>query len=400
MSRIPRDVICFGNDFYAASKVSVRQIVEHLHGRGSRLLWVNPVPIRFPNTKQKDFWNKVQSKARTHARFLSRQGDNLYVYSPIYLPLYKGPGFWLNRLAVSAQVLLVRLLLGIRSPLIVGSTWTTWFARWSYVGAPLLFHFADKISSFREVSQYPERRRLLEKMEAELIDRATLNTCSSRSIHEHVLNVAGGDEAKVKYLPHAIAAGVFRLDEDATEPVPAQMASLEGPIAGYFGSLTETNDKDTFLYAARALPDWNFVFIGKTVGDYSELEALPNVHFLGPQPHASLPAFGARFDVTFMGWKAHEWITNCFPLKTLEYLALAKPIVCSGRIDELAERFPQFVRITGSPAEFTSALTEERDRDHEDLRRARREAVRLETWDHRLEEILAALQQLDAKYGV
>lgn len=401
MSRIPRDVICFGNDWYSSSKVSVRQIVEHFHAAGSRLVWVNPVPIRFPDTKQKDFWNKVQSKARTHARFLSKQGDRLYVYSPIYLPLYKGPGFWLNRLAVSLQVALVRLVLGIRNPLIVGSTWTAWFARWSYAGSPLVFHFADKISSFREVSKFPERRRLLEKMEAELIERATLNTCSSRSIHDHVLQVAGDDQPKVKYLPHAVAASVFRLDDDGqATPVPLELADIDGPVAGYFGSLTETNDKETFLHAARTLPDWTFVFIGKTLGDYSELDALPNVRFLGARPHATLPTFGARFDVGFMGWKPHEWITNCFPLKTLEYLALGKPIVCSGHIAELAERFPEFVRITTGPEEFTRALVEERERDDDEKRSRRREVVRRETWDHRLQEILETLERLDAKYGV
>lgn len=401
MNKRPKDILCFGNDWYSPSKVSIRQIVEHFHAGGSRVLWVNPVPIRFPDTRQKDFWNKVRNKARTHARFLSNLGDGLYVYSPLYVPFYKGPGFWINRIAVSAQVLLLRLLLGMWRPLVFGSTFTAWFGMPGFAGSPLVFHFADKISSFREVSDQPKRRRVLERMEKALIRRAVLATCSSRSIFEHVLEAAGGDKDKVKYLPHAVKASVFLSDtlDDDPPAFPAEMRELNGPVAGYFGSLTETNDKATFQAAAEALPGWNFVFIGKAHGDYTGLQAMPNVHFLGPKPHADLPAYGAAFDVCFMGWKAHEWIANCFPLKTLEYLALGKPIVCSGRIDELVERFGDFVTITGTPAEFVRALTEQHALDTHEMRDARREAVRQETWDHRIEEIVEALQEQDATYA-
>lgn len=395
----PKDILCFGNDWYSPSKVSIKQIVEHFHAGGSRVLWINPIPIRFPNTRKKDFWKKVQTKARTHARFLSSPGKGLYVYSPLYLPFFRGPGFWINRLAISGQVLLLRLVLGMWRPLVFGSTFTAWFGLPGVKGLPLVFHFADKISSFREVSESQERRRILESMERAIIQAATLCTCSSRSIFDHVLGLATDKPGKVKYLPHAVKASVFLTEPDEPRPRPKEFEQVSDPIAGYFGTLTETNDKETFLAAALALPDWNFVFIGMTLGDYSELEALPNVFFLGPRAHEEIPVLGAAFSVCFMGWRPHEWITNCFPLKTLEYLALGKPIVCSGRIDELVERFPEFVATTESPDEFARTLVQERERDCDERRVARREAVRKETWDHRIEEILNELEEQGADYG-
>ena len=262
----------------------------------------------------------------------------------------------------------------------------------------MVFHFADKISSFREVANMPEKRLVLEKMEKSILDKSALATCSSQSIYDYVLEISGGDSNKVKYLPHAVKASAF-FDETVTSDIPEDLAALPGPIAGYFGSLTQTNDKETFLAAARALPEWSFVFIGRVLGDYSDLESQPNVHFLGPRPHSLIPAYGQGFDVCFMGWRAHEWISNCFPLKTLEYLALEKPIVCAGRIDELMDRFPAFVRTTESAQEFIRALVEEHEQDNSEKRSQRGKAVGNETWDRRVEDIMAGLAAQGVDYA-
>lgn len=400
MATRTRDIICFGTDWYSPSKVSIRQIVEEFHGRGARVLWVNPVPIRFPSTRRKEFWSKVQHKARTHARLLSRQGDGLWVYSPLYVPYYRGPGFQVNRLAVSLQILMLRLLLGLRRPLVFGSMFTTWFALPAVGGCPMVFHFADKISAFREVSGVPERRRVLEAMEQEIVRAATLATCSSAAIHRHVAGLGGGAEGKAVLLPHAVRADTFLSPPAGGWTVPGDLAGLPHPIAGYFGSLTHTNDAETFLAAARDLPAWSFVFIGRVSGDYTALEALPNVHFLGPRPHGEIPAYGSAFDVCFMGWRAHEWIANCFPLKTLEYLSLGRPVVCAGHIPEVEERFGGLVTSTDSADGFRAALVAA-VRDDSAVRQAERiAAVRGETWARRVDTILAELDRRGVVHAV
>jgi glycosyltransferase involved in cell wall biosynthesis len=400
MNRSPRDVICFGTDWYSPSKVSIRQIVDVLHERGSRVLWVNPVPIRFPRTGRRELWDKVQNKARTHSRLMSRPSAGLYVYSPFYLPVFRGPAFFINRAALTVQVLFLRAILGMWHPLVFGSRFTAWFALPAIRDCPLVFHFADKISAFRDVSGNAQRRQVLVDMERTLINSAILATCSSTMIHEYVLGVADGDTKKVRYLPHAMRASLFgglNRDDDA---VPADIAELPRPIAGYFGSLTHTNDLDAFRAAATALPGWSFVFIGRTVGDYSTLESLANVKFLGPRPHEMIPAYGAAFDVCFMGWKPHEWISNCSPVKTLEYLALGKPIVCSSSIDELTGRFPGLITMTSSNSEFVDALVRAVADDTVAHRDARRTAVADSTWERRVDEILACLAEQGARYAV
>jgi glycosyltransferase involved in cell wall biosynthesis len=385
----PKHVICFGTDWYVPLESSVKQVVGELRQRGARVLWINPLPIRFPDVRRPDFWKKVKGKARTHARFLAKVDEGLHVYSPFYLPVFQSWAWRVNRWLVSLQVATLRIVLGLRSPLVVGSEFTCWFAMPAIRRDRFFFHFADKISAFREVSARPDKRRVLEDMEREIIANCSLAGCSSRSIHAHVLaqaRRAGTDAAKILYLPHAINHRLFA--DASSRPRPADLAAIPGPIAGYFGSLTEANDKATFLAAARALPDWSFVFVGQVRGDYGELDALPNVHFLGPKPHGEIPAYGAGFDVCFMGWLPHEWITNCFPLKTLEYLALGKPIVCSVPIAELRDTFPDLIVFTETAEQFTAAVVAARGADSPALEAARRRAVGDFTWQAYVDKVL------------
>jgi len=391
----PKNIICLGTDWYSPLESSIRQITTEFRHRGCRVLWINPLPIRFPSAKRPDFQKKIINKAKTHTRLLRKSAPDVHVYSPLYLPVFSPWAMKINRVLVSFQVFLLKHLLGFRSPLVIGSEFTCWYAMPAIRRHPIFFHFADKISAFREVSSIPKKRRKLEDMEFEIIREANVSGCSSQSIHKHVLDVAsnqGWSTDGILYLPHAVDSRVF--DESQNEADPSDIADLPRPIAGYYGSLTQANDKGTFLAAAKALPDWSFVFIGKVVGDYDELAVLKNVHFLGPKAHADIPRYGRCFDVCFMGWLPHEWITNSFPLKTMEYLFLGKPIVCSGRMDEVAKSFPGLIRFTNNTEEFARGLVEELAHDSPTRVEERREAVGDFTWETYVDKVLKAFGKI------
>lgn len=392
----PRNVICLGTDWYSPLESSVRQIVSEFRHRGCRVLWVNPIPIRFPNMRRPDVRRKVANKVRTQSRLLRHPTQGVFVYSPIYLPLFTPAGMRLNRMAVSLQILALQIILGFRNPLVIASEFTAWYAMPAIRHHRFFFHFADKISAFREVANHADKRARLEAMEAEIIRQADVAGCSSRLIYEHVIAAASEQRGRsngILYLPHAIDARVFAAA--ANQPDPDDIRALPRPIAGYYGSLTQTNDKATFLYATKALPDWTFVFIGKVAGDYDELAAQPNVRFLGPRAHKDIPRYGRCFDVCFMGWLEHEWITNSFPLKTVEYLNLGKPVVSSSRISEIALTFPGLIRFTDNVDDFVRALVDEHQLDSVERANARREATARFTWQHYVDTVLDAFGRMD-----
>jgi glycosyltransferase involved in cell wall biosynthesis len=383
-------VICLGTDWYQPIKSSTSQVIDCFYRRGMKVLWINPVPIRFPSTKRSDFWSRVQSKAQTHARLLSTPQKNMYVYSPVFLPGFSETAMQFNRMIITAQVAALCQILRMSTPLFFFSTYTAWYALPLLKHAPSVFHFADKISAFRETSSNPYRRRILDTMETQLIRAASLITCSSRSIYKHAFQKVGDQTEKVLYLPHGVNASRFRAILEGNVAMPTDLKDISKPIAGYFGTLTETNDKATFAYAAQRCPDWSFVFIGKVAGDYTELACFKNVFFLGQKPYEEIPIYGKFFDVCFMGWLPHEWITNCSPIKTLEYLALGKPVVCSSYIEEL-DKYAPLVQVTRTPEEYVTALRKAYEQNNPALVQARLEFVRQYTWDAHADTILQFL---------
>ena len=70
--------------------------------------------------------------------------------------------------------------------------------------------------------------------------------------------------------------------------------------------------------------------------DPDELLVAPNVHYLGQQAYASLPAHLKGFDVATMPFALNEATRSISPTKTLEYLAGGKPVVSSPVPDVVA----------------------------------------------------------------
>ena len=71
--------------------------------------------------------------------------------------------------------------------------------------------------------------------------------------------------------------------------IPAEIASLPRPIIGYFGLISaDWVDVSLLSHLAKAMPQASLVMLGKVAMDVSELQALPNIHFLGRKPYESL----------------------------------------------------------------------------------------------------------------
>ena len=67
--------------------------------------------------------------------------------------------------------------------------------------------------------------------------------------------------------------------------------------------------------------------MGKTGVDCSELQRLPNVHFVGTRSYDSLPGFAKGFTVGILPFKVNRLTENVNPIKLREYLAAGLPVV-------------------------------------------------------------------------
>ena len=107
---------------------------------------------------------------------------------------------------------------------------------------------------------------------------------------------------------------------------------------------------------------------------------MPNVHFLGPRRHESLPGVLERFDVGLIPIVINEFTRPLTPLKFFEYLGAGVPMV-STSFREL-EQFRHLIRLVpNEPDAFEAAIQQTLDEDRAALSRKLRREAELHTWD-------------------
>ena len=87
-----------------------------------------------------------------------------------------------------------------------------------------------------------------------------------------------------------------------------------------------------------------------------------------------------------------DWIRRSHPLKTREYLSLGIPVV-SVAIEEVEREYEGIVSIAETPEEFLAAIRRELAEDTPEKRVQRIRCVQGESWDARVEEMIARFEQ-------
>ena len=142
--------------------------------------------------------------------------------------------------------------------------------------------------------------------------------------HERVYCFASGVDVQ------HYAAGTARA-------TPEAIAAIPHPRLGYFGVLDERIDWPLIATIAEQQPAWHWALIGPTAKvDPAELPQAPNIHYLGQQPYAELPALLQSFDLAVMPFALNEATRFISPTKTLEYLAGGKPVISTSVPDVVA----------------------------------------------------------------
>lgn len=341
-------IICTGPDWFRPSVTSTRQIMFHFQRDGYHVLWVNPVAFKSPavnSDNRKSMYKKILNKFKTHLKLFKRFDERVYILIPLYIPVFTPFYDRLNAFLIKTQVRIASYLLGIK--------WkeTILWISGNFTLSPLLQHefkrkiyqAADLISDFRTTDKVLLNR--LKEKELHLTRSVNYRFASSPKIKQKLEKLS---DTQVHLLTHGVDFNHFTKKQNL-HPFMEEIKNKGLPIAGYFGTLSDANDKDVFLKLAQN--GYSVVIIGKVLGDYSELEGRDNIYFAGPVEFRQLPSYAQGFDVCLLNWVMADWIQNSFPVKTLEYLAMGKPIV-SCRIPVVEELFGSLVYFAETPDEF------------------------------------------------
>jgi glycosyltransferase involved in cell wall biosynthesis len=376
-------IICSGPDWFRPSVTSTRQIIFQFQKHGNNVLWVNPVAFKSPSVNsdnKKSMHKKIVNKLKTHLKIFKKVEKGFYVLVPFYIPAFSP--FWdkVNASLMRFQLALVASLLSINFKESI-----LWISG-SFTLSPVLnkkfktrvYQAADLISDFRT----PNKALLadLKKKEIHLSNNVDHLFASSPNI-QNKLEILSG--RKVNLLTHGVDYVHFT-KYTKLNPRIMEIKSKGLPVAGYFGTLSDANDKEVFSILAKN--GFSVVIIGKVLGDYSMLEGIDNVYFLGPVSFKDLPSYANGFDICLLNWIMADWIRNSFPVKTMEYLAMGKPII-SCRIPVVEQMFGNLVYFAETPEEFLTQSRLALSEDNSSLKEQRENAAAEHTWNSKFEYI-------------
>jgi glycosyltransferase involved in cell wall biosynthesis len=385
------DILCFApgpwNDIWR----NRHQIMSRL-ARANRVLYVEPWPYLHPTLRRlrrgQVRWSELSGPR------LSQVDHNLYVYRP---------ALWAPRsdrspLREVAQALYMARLkralrqLEFRAPILwLFSPDMEVFA--GRFGEQLVvYHIVDEYASYSGVSE--TWRPVVQRMEERLARRADLVFVTSPLLLEHkrALN------EHTYWVPNAVDYAAFAAASSGMSPLPADVAHIPPPIAGYVGAINDKVDLALLTRLARTCADVSLLLVGPvTVMDptqqhaLEELRSLPNVHLLGVKSVEQVPCYVAVCNVCLLPYRINEWTRNIDSLKLYEYLACGKPVVATDL--PAVRRFSPVVRIAVTEAEFAAQVRAACSEDNPARQDERRRTAAQNTWEQRVVALSVAIEE-------
>ena len=250
----------------------------------------------------------------------------------------------------------------------------------------VVYDCMDELAAFRHAP-----RQLLQR-ESALFKSADLVFTGGQSLYES----KRARHSRVYCFPSSVDATHYAGAIDGPEEHPLQ-AAIPGPRLGYCGVIDERLDLALIDALAAANSDWQIIMVGPVAKiDPAELPRRANIHWLGKQDYADLPALIAGWDVCLLPFALNEATRFISPTKTLEYLAAGRPVVSTpirdvvtpygdGGVVAIAETREAFV------AACASALSQT-PQERAEARRAGAAIVARTSWDDTAKEMAELIE--------
>jgi glycosyltransferase involved in cell wall biosynthesis len=321
----PKDIVLLSTaDWDNPFWTNKQHVACHLAARGFRVLYIDSLGLRRPSANAQDL-GRIARRARKAVAAPRRVRDNLWVWSPIVLPLQRHASIRAMNRAVLSATLSVRMRgLGFQNPLLwTYNPMTTRLLR-TDAFAGIVYHCVDDIAA-----QPGMPADALAHAEEDLVRTADVVFATAPRLAE----TRGRWNPNTHFLPNVADYDHFARALDAGLTVPEDLARIPSPRLGFIGAVSGYKlDFPLIRRIAEQRPDWSIVMIGK-VGegdpwtDISLLQGLPNLHLLGPRSYQELPAYLKGFDVALLPNALNDYTASMFPMKFFEYLAAGKPVV-------------------------------------------------------------------------
>jgi glycosyltransferase involved in cell wall biosynthesis len=381
-----RDILCFSHDWTGdpLSKTHLMRVLS----RDNRILWINAIANRMPTASSKDV-SRIFKKLKAFTEPVREVEKNIFVLNPLAIPTYGSPAVRkFNQSFLLRQVKSAMRRLKFQQPLNMVFNPAAGLLAGRLGEESLIYYCVDEYTAFTGAAAG------LKEIEESLFRKSDLVVVSAEKLLE----------SKLKYNPNTflIRHGTdwrhFRKALDEATPIPAAIKNLPKPVIGFHGLLADWVDFELIKKVAAHFQNGSVVLIGKIAVDAERkikiLDGIPNVHFLGRQPYADLPAYCKGFDVALNPFAINELTLAANPLKVREYLAAGLETV-STDIPEV--RILKHCRIGKTHAEFIAQI--EAALENPSPKALISDSIKRESWDAKIDELREIIEQVKSEKG-
>jgi glycosyltransferase involved in cell wall biosynthesis len=390
-----RNIICIYGIEWDFNWQSPQELCSRLAEAGNRVLFVENTGIRSPELKDAGrVWKRLLNWSRAlRTRDVREVGKDLYVCSPLVMPPF-GPSRGVNARVLLPRVVRAARVLGMDDALIL-----------TYLPTDTALELVNQLRTPRSVVVYyridnlaalTPRAEELRQSERAMIETSDLVLANSPELarlpseisdNVHIFPPSVNLQA---FRPEAVvgANGDAQLGPEVRESVE-RVRRLSHPLIGYVGAISNHINGEMVEESVRRRPDWSWVFVGPGEAPLKGLGDLPNVHFIGQQPHRSLANFIREFDVCIIPYRLNSYTATVVPTKLNEYLAVGKPVVSTDlpAVRHFEEQHGVLTITDEAPENFLRAVESALGQSGEQEAARRRAAAAHGDWDKRLEEV-------------
>ncbi len=236
--------------------------------------------------------------------------------------------------------------------------------------------------------------------EKELVREVAHSFFVSEVLAERALRDYGVTPERVSVSPNATDDGFLKpMAGQEVEKLLGKFKQLMRPLVGVVGGINERLDFQLLLECAALREIGTLVMVGPIANDVrdpalSRLQHHPRCVFVGPQPHAELPAWMQSLDVALIPYRRTPFNRSCSPMRLFDHLASGRPIVATDACQQVLT-FKESVDICGSTPEFVRRVVERvssgaRTEEME----ARRQVARANLWSCRAQHLAGVMRKL------
>ena len=391
MARRP-DILCISSIDWDFIWQGHQEIMSRLAAEGHRVLFIENTGVRSPRLRDLPRLRQRLRNWRRGTKGFRQERPNLFVHSPMVLPLpYSRVARWVNRQVMLRSLNRWMRAVGFSRPIV-----------WTFLPTPLTREIIASIDPSLTIyyciddlaSSSHEARRIGESEET-LFRKADLIFVTSEKLRQR----AARYNPRVHLFPFGVNLSAFERVRESAEGLPEDLAALPRPVAGYVGGLHQWVDQELVAAVAERLPDVSFAFVGPPQVEVSRLSERPNVHLFGQRPHPDVPRYVKGFDVGLVPYRLSEYTANVYPTKLNEYLVMGIPVVTTdlAEIRRFNEEHGDIVQVAATADTYAAAIRTALAGSTPAEVSRRIEVAASNSWDRRLAAMSSLIEEAAAQ---